>query len=181
MMRLGLLAMLENAGMYKIPEHTLLNTGKLSDEEMSIIREHPVTGYNILLTLGERYNWLAETARYVHERVDGSGYPSGIRDDKIPELASIIGISDTFCAMIAKRPYREKFLLPDAVRHIAETGRGLFLIKPLRAFLNEVSLFPVNSHVKLNNGFTGRVISVNRRPPLSPLLEILYASEGRKY
>ncbi len=180
LMRLGLAAMLENAGMYMLPENILATTKNLSGEDMSIIRKHPETGYNILLTLGERYNWLAETAKCVHERVDGSGYPLGLRGDKIPELASILGISDTFCAMISKRPYRDSYLPHEAVRHIAETGKTMFLIKPLKTFLNDVSLFPVNSHVRLNNGFKGRVISVNRRYPLSPVLEILNDSEGRK-
>jgi HD-GYP domain-containing protein (c-di-GMP phosphodiesterase class II) len=180
MMRLGLAAMLENAGMYMIPEHILANTEKLSAEDIAIIRTHPETGYNILLSLGERYTWLAETARCVHERGDGSGYPRGIKGDKIPELASILGVADTFCAMIAIRPYRENFLLPDAVRHIAETGKTLFLIKPLKAFIDQVSLFPVNSHVKLNNGTIGKVISTNRLHPLSPVLEIIMDPDGRK-
>lgn len=180
MMRLGLAAMLENAGMHMIPENILKSTEELSGKEMALIRRHPESGYHILLTLGERYAWLAEAARCVHERVDGSGYPLGLRGERVPELASILAIADTYCAMITKRPYRDSYLPHEAVRHIAETGRELFLIKPLKAFLNELSIFPVNSHVRLNNGFTGRVISVNRMHPLSPVLEILYDSEGRK-
>jgi HD-GYP domain-containing protein (c-di-GMP phosphodiesterase class II) len=180
MMRLGLAAMLENAGMYMIPESILSSTEKLSDADIAIIKKHPETGHNILFTLGERYNWLAETARCVHERADGSGYPRGLKGDSIPELASILGIADTFCAMISKRPYRAKFLLPEAVSLIAETGKGLFHMKPLKAFLDQVSLFPVNSCVKLNNGSIGRVISTNRFHPLSPVLEIIMDKDGRK-
>jgi HD-GYP domain-containing protein (c-di-GMP phosphodiesterase class II) len=180
MMRLGLAAMLENVGMYMIPEDIIFSTEKLSDEDIAIIRRHPETGYNILLAMGDRYTWLAEAARCIHERANGSGYPRGIKGDSIPELASIIAIADTYCAMIAKRPYRDIYLPHEAVRQIAETGRGLFPVKPLKAFLKEVSIFPVNSHVRLNNGFIGRVISVNWRHPLSPVLEILYDAEGRK-
>jgi HD-GYP domain-containing protein (c-di-GMP phosphodiesterase class II) len=180
MMRLGLAALLENAGMHMIPENILSSTEKLSDEDIAIIRKHPETGYNILLSLGERYNWLAETARCVHERVDGSGYPIGMKGEKIPEIASILGIADTFCAMISKRPYRAKLLQSEAVRHIAETGKAMFHIKPLKAFLDHISLFPVNSLVKLNSGAIGKVLSANRLHPLSPVLEIIKDPDGRK-
>ncbi|NLA76133.1 MAG: HD domain-containing protein [Deltaproteobacteria bacterium] len=180
MLRLGLTAMLENAGMYMISEKILNSPERLSSAEMAIVRKHPETGYEILLSLGKRYNWLAETARFTHERADGSGYPFGVRGENIPEPASVIAVADTFCAMIEKRPYRNNFLPHEAARHIAESGRTMFPAKPLRAFLYEVSLFPVRSYVKLNNGFTGRVIRVNRRQPLSPVIEILYDKEGRK-
>jgi hypothetical protein len=82
--------------------------------------------------------------------------------------------------MTEKRPYRDSYFPHEAIRHLAETGRDLFLVKPLKAFLYELSLFPVNTYVRLNNGFTGRVISVNRSHPLSPVLEILYDTEGHK-
>jgi len=82
--------------------------------------------------------------------------------------------------MISKRPYRDRFLQSEAVRHIAETGKTMFHIKPLKAFLDQVSLFPVNSYVKLNNGATGKVVSTNRLHPLSPVLEIITNPDGQK-
>ena len=180
MLRLGLAAFLENVGMYKIPESILSNTGKLSDEDISLIRKHPETSRDILFNLGERYKWLAETALGTHERSDGSGYPSGLKNDEISELSSIIGLVDTYCAMIRNRPYRNKFIQTDAIKSIAETDKGKFPSRILRIFLNQVSLFPINSYVKLNNGSIGRVLSTERRHPLSPNVEILYGREGNK-
>ncbi len=180
LMRLGLAAFLENVGMYKIPEKILSVKGKLSKNEIMLIRKHPETSYDLLLNLGDRYSWLAKTALSTHERADGSGYPSGLKKDEFPELASIIGLADIYCAMIRKRPYRKKFIQTDAIKCILQADREKFPSKILRIFLDQISLFPVNSYVKLNNGSVGRVLTTNRRHPLSPAVEILYDGEGKK-
>ncbi|MBN2417781.1 MAG: HD domain-containing protein [Deltaproteobacteria bacterium] len=180
MLRLGLAAFLENIGMYKIPENILSFDGKWSSDEVQIIRKHPETGYYLLRSLGDRYAWLAETALSIHERGDGSGYPSGLKQDEIPELSAIIGLADSYCAMIRNRSYRKRFIQTDAVKTIIETDRNKYPSRIVKIFLDQISLFPVNSYVKLNNGSIGRVFSTNRRHPLSPAVEILYDGEGHK-
>ena len=180
MLRLGLAAFLENIGMYKIPETKLSFDGELSKNEIALIRKHPETGHELLQGLGNRYAWLAETALSIHERGDGSGYPSGLKEGEIPELSSIIGLADSYCAMIKNRPYRKKIIRTDAIKSIAKTGREKFPSKIVKIFLDQISLFPVNSYVRLNNGSIGRVLSTNRRHPLSPVIEIQYDGEGKK-
>ena len=180
MLRLGLAAFLENVGMYKIPEDKLSIKGKLLTGEITLIRQHPETSYDLLANLGERYAWLAEAALGIHERSDGSGYPSGLKEEEILELSSIIGLSDTYCALIRNRPYRDKLINTEAIRFIIDEGRKKFPSRIIRNFLDQISIFPVNTYVKLSNGSIGRVLSTNRRHPLSPVIEILYDSEGNK-
>lgn len=180
LLRLGLAAFLENVGMYKIPDNILAIERRLTEGEVNLIRKHPETSYEILITLGERYRWLAEAALHIHERADGSGYPSGMKGDEIPELSSIIGLVDTYVAMIKNRPYREKFIQTDAIKSIVEAGRGKFLPGILKIFLNQISLFPVNSYVKLNNGVIGRVVSTNKDQPLRPTIEPLYDGSDKQ-
>ena len=180
LMRLGLAAFLENVGMYKMPEDILEAKGKLSEDEKNLIKKHSETSYKILSNLGERYEWLAETALSIHERSDGSGYPFGLRGNDIPELSSIIGLIDIYIAMINNRPYRDKFIQTDAIKYIVEAGKGKFPSRIIKIFLDQISLFPVNSCVRLNNGSICRVISTDRRHPLSPVVEILYDGEGRE-
>ena len=180
LLRLGLAAFLENVGMYKIPDNILTSERKLSKDEMKIIKSHPGSSYEILSNLGERYKWLAETALSVHERADGSGYPSGIKGDDIPELSSIIGLVDTYIAMIKDRPYRDKFMQTDAIKSIIGTSKGKFPGRILKIFLNQISLFPINSYVKLNNGSVGRVVSTNMDKPLRPTIELLYDGKGNQ-
>ena len=180
LLKLGLAALLENVGMYKIPESVLEKKGSLDDKEMAMIREHPKNSYQILSQMGDRYQWLGEVAVQVHERTDGSGYPYGLKGGEIYELPSIIGLTDTYMAMISDRPYRDKIVQTDAIKHIVEEVKGEFPAKIRRVFLNRISLFPVNTYVVLNNKSIGRVLSTEKEQPLRPTIELLYDSAGGK-
>jgi HD-GYP domain-containing protein (c-di-GMP phosphodiesterase class II) len=180
LLKLGLAAFLENVGMYRIPESIVKKRGSLNREEMRIIKGHPKSSYEILSQMGDRYLWLAEVAVQVHERSDGSGYPGGLTGEKIYELASIIGLVDMYVAMIRGRAHRERFIQTDAIKFIIEEGKGLFPSKIRKVFLNEISLFPVNTCVRLNNKSIGRVLSTDRNQPLRPTVELIYDSGGDK-
>jgi HD-GYP domain-containing protein (c-di-GMP phosphodiesterase class II) len=180
LLELGLAAFLENVGMYRVPEGILEKSNKLELEDIERIRQHPETSARILSRLGERYEWLAEVALQVHERADGSGYPRGLKSAEISEFASIIGLVDTYVAMIRRRPYRDKILQPDAIRFILKEAKVQFSTKTLKAFLNSISLFPFNTYVKLNNKSIGRVISTDRNHPLRPTVQVLYDGLGNK-
>jgi HD-GYP domain-containing protein (c-di-GMP phosphodiesterase class II) len=180
LLQLGLAAFLENVGMYRIPEGILKKRGKLETIELEVIRKHPGDGAEILAQMGKRYQWLAETALQVHERADGSGYPNGLRGEEISELAAIIGLADTYAAMIKTRPYREKYIQTDAVKYIIKEAKGLFPPRILKVFLNQISLFPVNTLVRLNNKSIGRVLSTDKNQPLRPTIELLFDAKGNK-
>jgi HD-GYP domain-containing protein (c-di-GMP phosphodiesterase class II) len=180
LLRLGLAAFLENVGMYKIPDSILKSTGELGEEEVKIIKKHPEISYEILGQMGKRYQWLADVAHQIHERSDGSGYPLGLKDDKILELASIIGLVDTYSAMIKNRPYRKKFIQTDAIKSIVRLSKGQFPSRIVKVFINQISLFPVNSYIKLNNRSIGKVISTDKNQPLRPTIELLYDGSGNK-
>lgn len=180
LLELGLAAFLENVGMYRIPEGILQKQTKLEDDEIERIREHPEVSARILSRLGERYPWLPEVAVQVHERADGSGYPKGLKAPEINEMASIIGLVDTYVALIRKRPYRERILQSEAIRFILQEAKVQFPTKILKAFLNSISLFPFNTYVKLNNKSVGRVIATDKNHPLRPTVEVLYDGLGNK-
>ena len=98
-------AFLHDIGKLAIPDAILLKPGKLTDEEMSEMKEHCHLGYKII----SRIPFLAEAAEiiYAHqERYDGSGYPRGLKGDKIPLGARMFSIADTLDAMTVDRPYR---------------------------------------------------------------------------
>jgi HD-GYP domain-containing protein (c-di-GMP phosphodiesterase class II) len=178
LLKLGLAGLLENVGMHKIPEDVLQKQGRLNDEEIAMIRDHPKKSYEILAEMGEKYNWLAEVALQVHERADGSGYPYGLKRDQIYELSFIIGLSDVY--VIADRSYRDKFVQTDAIKYIVEEGSEQFPTGIRKVFLNQISLFPVNTYVKLNNKSIGRVLCTDKNQPLRPTIELVYDSSGHK-
>jgi HD-GYP domain-containing protein (c-di-GMP phosphodiesterase class II) len=180
LLKLGLAGLLENVGMYEIPKAVLQQKEPLDDEAMASIREHPKRSYEILVEMGEKYHWLAEVALQVHERADGSGYPYGLKKEQIYEMSFIIGLSDVYVAMITDRPYRDKFVQTDAIKYIIKEGSGQFPTRIRKAFLNQLSLFPVNTYVRLNNKSVGRVLCTDRNQPLRPTIELVHDSAGHK-
>lgn len=142
--------------------------------------QHPNVSFQILSKLGRRYGWLAEVALQVHERADGSGYPKGLEGEEIREMASIVGLIDTYVAMTEEKPYRDRFLQSHAVNFIIKETKKFFPPRILKIFLNQISLFPVNSYVRLNNQSIGRVVSTDENQPLRPTLEILYDGLSNK-
>ncbi len=114
--------LLHDVGKIRIPVDIINKSGKLTDEEYNIIKVHPVTGYHILsgISGGEQ---IALAAKYHHERYDGKGYPNGLAGEKIPEVARILGVADSYDAMTSNRSYRDS-LPQDVVREELVKGRG---------------------------------------------------------
>jgi PAS domain S-box-containing protein/putative nucleotidyltransferase with HDIG domain len=114
--------LLHDIGKISIPTEILSKPGLLNDVEMSMIRTHPKVGYDILK--GIEFQWpVAEIVLQHHERLDGSGYPSGIRGEKILLEARILAVADVVEAMSSHRPYRPARGIDKALEEIAR-GEG---------------------------------------------------------
>lgn len=117
-----LMGLLHDVGKIGISDTIINKTSKLSDEEYTIIKNHPVMGEKILKNITEFPKFLIG-ARWHHERYDGKGYPDGVSGEKIPVEARIIAIADSYDAMTSQRSYRDA--LPQAtVRNEIENGKG---------------------------------------------------------
>ena len=106
------IGLLHDIGKIAIDENLLNKTGKLTEIEWLEMKRHPEIGYRILGTVQE----MSEMATYVlhhHERWDGTGYPNGLKGNKIPYISRIITIADAYDAMTSERPYRSS--LPEEV------------------------------------------------------------------
>lgn len=116
------IGLLHDIGKIGIPDAILNKPGRLSDEEFAVIRSHPVIGDEILQTITVIPD-IALGARWHHERYDGKGYPDGLKEKDIPELARIIAVADAYDAMTSTRSYRG--VLPqETVRREIEKGKG---------------------------------------------------------
>jgi len=114
--------LLHDVGKIRVPREIINKSGKLTDEEYNTIKIHPITGYHILRGIS-RNSMIAIAAKYHHERYDGKGYPNGLVGEKIPEVARILGVADSYDAMTSNRSYR-KALPQDVVRSEIEKGKG---------------------------------------------------------
>ena len=104
-MYLKMAASIHDIGKISVPAEILSKPGMLSKSEMNIIREHPLTGYEILKEVEFPYP-LAEIVYQHHERMDGSGYPNGLTGEQIHLDAKILAVADVLEAMASHRPYR---------------------------------------------------------------------------
>lgn len=117
--------LLHDIGKIGIPDEIINKPGKLTPREFSIIQEHPVIGHRIVKPLDGSEALLAPV-RHHHERWDGTGYPDGLRAEKIPIVARIISVADMFEALTSGRPYRKRMSVDRAVAVLqSESGRTL--------------------------------------------------------
>ncbi|MEZ5314024.1 MAG: HD-GYP domain-containing protein [Thermoanaerobaculia bacterium] len=103
---LALGATLHDIGKIGVPDYVLLKPSKLEPEELRIMQRHTVDGAEIVSRI-ESLSEILEVVRSHHERMDGSGYPDGLPGERIPLLARIVAVADSFDAMTTSRPYRK--------------------------------------------------------------------------
>lgn len=103
--RVRISGLVHDVGKIGVPERVLCKAGRLTDEEFALIKQHPETGHRILKGITLLEHALGGVLHH-HERVDGRGYPHGLKGDQIPLAARIIGLADTFDAMSSNRAYR---------------------------------------------------------------------------
>ena len=114
--------LLHDIGKISIPESLLSRPGELVKEEWDLMRTHPQRGYDILKDT--QLPWpTAEMALHHHERLDGSGYPDGIKGDELTQEVRVLGVCDVVEAMLSHRPYRPARTDEETLEEI-EGGRG---------------------------------------------------------
>jgi putative nucleotidyltransferase with HDIG domain len=112
-------ALLHDIGKSIFPDHVLFAEGALTDAQWEIVKQHPAHGAAVIAQI-EEFADIAEIVHAHHERIDGTGYPQGLRGDEVPWLSRMISIADTYDVMTARDSYREP-VVPDAA--IAELRR----------------------------------------------------------
>lgn len=126
-----------------IVDRSIINKpGPLDDLEFEEMKQHVITGYEILSRIRHPWKEIAYMTRCHHERVDGSGYPDGLMGDDIPLGAKIISLVDSFDAMTTDRPYRDRLSLEQTLREIRRYADKQFDSRVVAAFcrvvLNEI-------------------------------------------
>src|ERR1700693_4256059 len=108
-----------DVGKIAVPDAILLKPGRLTPDEWTVIREHSVVGERICAPL-KSFRFVLPIIRHHHEKLDGSGYPDGLRGDAIPVAARVLQIVDVYDALTTDRPYKKAFSITDALQTMKE-------------------------------------------------------------
>ena len=177
---LGMGAFLHDIGKIKIPIEILNKPGKLTDEEFKIMKLHPAYTYKIIEEKSEVSNVVKMIAAQHHEKFDGTGYPFGLKGDKINYLARIVAIADVYDALTTDRVYRKAMLPYEAMKIIISGSKTHFDDSIVKVFLQGLSLYPTGSAVILNTGETAVIKEVNEKQIVRPVIVIIKDKWGKK-
>jgi putative nucleotidyltransferase with HDIG domain len=170
---LGLGAILHDVGKVKIPEDVLFKPTKLTEEEFLLMKKHTVEGFELLRRIPSVSLVAAHCAYQHHERLNGSGYPRGIKGNEIHPFGKIIAVADVFDAVTSNRVYHQA-ILPHEGLEILYSGSGtLFDQKTIEVFRQAVAVYPIGITVELNDGRTGVVSQQNKGLSDRPVIRIL--------
>ena len=176
--RLALAGLLHDIGIFAVPQELLTKTGRLSAEERRLIEQHPRMGADVITRLGTDHAWLADVVLQAHERGRGQGYPHRLKGREINELAQIIGLVDIFDALVSPRPYRRRLLPHEAVRELLTTEHTAFPREIMKALVEQLSVYPLGTRVRLSSGEEGVVVRITARYPSRPVLRVMDAENA---
>lgn len=175
---LGMGALLHDVGKTQISTTVLKKPGMLTEQEFEIMKSHARLGFELLKDEPNMPLLVAHCAFQHHERLDGSGYPRGIKGNDIHEYAKWIGLVDSYDAMTTDRVYRSPMLPHEAMERLYAGTGTLYEQRMIEQFRDKVAIYPIGITVKLQSGEKGVVVDLNRNYPHRPIVRILYNEAG---
>jgi HD-GYP domain-containing protein (c-di-GMP phosphodiesterase class II) len=144
-------ALLHDVGKIGVDDRILKKPGKLTEEEFDLMKEHPSKGANIMRPV-EQLKEMLPGIELHHERIDGQGYPYGLRGDEIPMMARIIAVADACDAITTDRPYHSGHDLEYAlkeIRNLADKRYAVEVVDALESAIRSGKLKITASAVEL--------------------------------
>jgi HD-GYP domain-containing protein (c-di-GMP phosphodiesterase class II) len=179
-----LAALVHDAGLLRVPADILTHPGPLDDEQRRQVEAHCRAGAELAERLAPDAPWLADVAAAHHERLDGTGYPAGLKEPRLSPLARLVAVCDVYAAQCAARPYRParetRTALTDTLL-LAEQGQ---LDRHQAGRLLHLSFYPVGAAVELADGAVGVVVATpgprrDLENPARPVVALLADGRGR--
>jgi HD-GYP domain-containing protein (c-di-GMP phosphodiesterase class II) len=174
--KLGLGLMLHDLGKLLIPAEILQKPGRLTADEMDLVREHPKAGLDLIET--GAFSSLSKVAVIGHhERLDGRGYPYG-RSDDLHTHAQIAGIADVYDAVSSMRVYQARRPTHEAWELVMSLAGTAFPLELVRVFKDTIAPYPEGVAVRLSDGRRGIVAKVRREYVTRPVVRVTHDAGG---
>ncbi len=179
-LKLTLAGILHDIGKIKVPDEVLLKKGRLTKEEFEEIKKHPQYGADILTDAGMD-GLTIQIALQHHERLSGSGYPSGLIEHQLNQYVRMSCIVDVFDAITAERVYKPGMTTFQAFNVIKKSGDSEFDGKLLNQFARAVGLFSIGTVVLMESQKLAIVTQTNYETPLKPFVTTFYHTKFARH
>ena len=166
---LGIAGFLHDIGKVFIDKDILNKPGKLSDEEYETIKKHSVLGYNYICQNPSIKPEVANAVLMHHERLDGSGYPSGLKG-QLNFYAAVVAVADVYDAITTAHAYADKKSPYSAAEILWQDSFGKLDPRIVKVFYDKITNFYVGNKVLLSNSEEGIVIYADPSQPTRPLV-----------
>jgi HD-GYP domain-containing protein (c-di-GMP phosphodiesterase class II) len=168
--RLAMAGLLHDVGKLYISPAILQKPGELSGEEFAQIKRHPELGYELLMRQPAVDHRAALVALQHHEREDGKGYPYGHKGCELDLWSKIVAVADVFHAMTSKRVYKDALPLYQVLRNLWIHAYGAMDANIVHCFMEKLMIYLIGCEVVLSNGQEAKIIMLNNRNPVNPLV-----------
>ncbi len=177
----GMAGLLHDLGKAVLPMEVLNKPGKLTDEEFRIVKSHPVEGHRMLVEGGAVGEIPLDVCLHHHEKVDGSGYPKGLKDVEISLYAKMGAVCDVYDAITSNRPYKAGWDPAESIRKMAEWSNGHFDARIFQAFAKSIGIYPIGSLVRLASGRLGIVVDQTEKSLLMPKVRVFFSTKSNTH
>lgn len=169
--QLALAGLLHDVGKSRIPIELLTKPGKLSEDEMAVMRQHVARGYDLLHGAGKPVAWpVACGMLQHHERLDGSGYPHKSGAEEIHPYARIVAVADVYDAMTSDRVYRKRHTPFTVLKILTEEMFGKLDPDVCTTFMNNIRDYLIGNRVKLSDGRLAEVVALHQPMATRPVV-----------
>ncbi|MCX7725259.1 MAG: HD-GYP domain-containing protein [Chitinispirillaceae bacterium] len=177
----GVGGLLHDIGKILLPDEVINKRGSYTNSEYELYRKHPLLGVEFIknknISVSE---CVSNIISQHHERLNGSGYPCGLKDKEIDEMAMICAVADVYDLLTTHGIHQRDYIPQEALALIFQGADIEYPRLLVEHFTKLLGIYPVGSFVKLDSGEMGVVIKNNRDKLLKPVVKILFSKDGKK-
>ncbi len=173
-------ALFHDIGKILLDKSILNKEGNLTLDEVEHIKRHTTLGYEALKKCPSMTELSRIVSLYHHEKMDGSGYPTGAKAGELHEFIRIVSVADTYDALVSDRCYRTKWSANQAVNYLIENAGSKFDTHMVSVLIKQIAIYPNGSMVRLSDNSIGIIKEQNKNFPLRPIVRVITDPGGNE-